>query len=142
MIFPTFFTYTDAQWRAVQTVIRDGLGVDADQIKRPVTFKTLEPAFLAGVPADLFVQPLRHHIEHVVSMYFLFSAVSHQRPRRKELDTLRENIKNMRASIIAALALPFGTKYDFAPMLLDGVDDDMLNATHDYFRKLLHNLDR
>jgi hypothetical protein len=143
MIEPEFFDFSDEQWSAVKTVIRDELGLDADQIKRPVTLKTLDPVFIAGIPASILMQPLRERIQHAVSMYFFHSSVSRQRPRRAALDALRENTETLRAGIVAALTLPVGTKIDPVPhaMLLDGVDDDMLIATRDYFRKLIRNID-
>ena len=67
------------------------------------------------------------------------------RPRRNKLNALRKDAKNLRASIINALAVPVGTRSTTRPayrMLLNGVDADMLTATSDYFRRLLRNLDR
>jgi hypothetical protein len=73
-----------------------------------------------------------------------YSAVSNRSLRREELNTLRENVANLRDRILSALAIPFGiTDNDvIAPVLLHGVDGDMLTSTVGYFTKLLANLDR
>ena len=50
----------------------------------------------------------------------------------------------MRVSIVQCGRVPVGIKGDrmVLPVLLNGVDADMLTATRDYFGKLASNLDR
>ena len=49
----------------------------------------------------------------------------------------------MRASIIDAITVPLAPRPPRRhPLLLNGVDADMLTETSDYFRKLSPNLDR
>jgi hypothetical protein len=136
-----FFTYTDAQWNQIREQVLDDLAVDVDRIERQITPKVGNFSYTG-------MEPLRDRIETVASLYHFRSAVSRQSPRRDELDALCREAKNLRASIIGAVAVQVGTntKYKHAfptfPVLLNGVDADMLTETDDYFRKLLSNLDR
>ena len=126
MIEFEFFTYSDAQWDRIKVAVRDELGLDVDQ-----TWCSITP---------VIHKTLRSCIEAAVSQY---SAAPRRRRRRAELNALRKDIKNLRASIISAIAVPVDRKGGtFAEMLLLGVDADMLTATRDYFRKLTSNLDR
>ena len=137
MIELSLFAYSDEQWNDIKGVVRDALGLDADQIERRIT-RTVGRASITGM------QPLRDRIELTASLYNLQSASARQSPRRAELIALRRDTENLQASIIDALAVQVATKYDFAahPLLRPGVDADMLTATSEYFRKLVRNLDR
>ena len=133
MIRIEIFTYTDAQWSAIRAQVLDDLGVDLDQITYQVTHFDRTGTLL-----------LRDRIETTVNQYPLHSAVNRHSPRRDELETLRTNAKSMHASIINALSVQFTAgRYGIVePMLFNGVDADMLDATNDYFRMLAANLDR
>jgi hypothetical protein len=138
-----FPTYTDAQWNDIKTVFRDELSLDADRIERQVTVRNTGPDFEESFTG---METLRERIESTVRQYRLHSDVSRLSPRREALNELRESAENLRDGILGAVAVPFRakTKYNFPPhpLLLDGVDGDMLPATRDYFKKLLANLDR
>ena len=129
--FP-FFAYTDKQLADINTA----LGHDADQIGYPIT------PFNIGQHSITGMEPLRSRIEIAASLYLLHSATN--RPRREELDALRKDVDNLRASIFNAVAVPVGIKGGplVHPLLLYGVDADMLTATERYFTKVRHNLDR
>ena len=134
MITLDFFTYTDEQWNAIRAVVRDELGLDADQIEREVSRHRRGGSFTG-------MQPLRSHIEIAAILYRLHSAAPAAAPR--EVYTLREDAKNLRARIIGAFTVPLGQGDRVVhPLLRDGVDADMLTVTCDYFSKLLRNLDR
>lgn len=137
MITLDFFTYTDKQWDQIRTVVRDAFGLDADQIVRRIT-----PVI--GQYSITGMEPLRSRIETAASLYHLHGATNRHQPRCDQLNTLRKSAENLRASIISAVAVPIGTKGDplIHPLLLKGVDADMLTATSHYFRKLIRNLDR
>jgi hypothetical protein len=143
MIEVEFFAFTDAQWDAIKEQVLDDLGVDADQIERQVTVRHTGPDFEESFTG---MEPLRSRIESVVSLYRLHSDVKDRSQRRDDLGTLRKEAEGLRDSILGTVAVPFRakTEYDFPahPLLLNGVDADMLTATRDYFRKLLANLDR
>jgi hypothetical protein len=127
-----FFIYTDKQWNAIRTVIRDALGLDVDRIERQITRTVGNPI--------TWMQSLRDRIEIVASLYHFHSA--NQNLRRAELIALRKDTENLRASIIDALAVP-GTKYDPSlHVLRPGLDGDIVVSTERYFTKLLRNLDR
>jgi hypothetical protein len=137
MIDIEFFTYSDEEWDQIRTVVRDGRGCDADQIKRRIT-----P--IIGQYNITGVEPLRSRIETAASLYPLHSATSRRSLRRDELDRLRQDAEKLRASIIGALAVPIRTKGNplVHPLLLNGVDADMVTTTSEYFRKLNRNIDR
>jgi hypothetical protein len=137
MIEFEFFTYTDQQWDRIKVVVRDALGLDADQIEREIT-RTFANSSITGM------QSLRERIELAVSWYHLRSASTRRSPRRAELIALRKDTETLRDSIIDALAVQVGTNYDDTAHLLlrPGVDGDMLTATRDYFWQLRRNLDR
>jgi hypothetical protein len=143
MIEVEFPTYTDAQWNDIKAVFRDELDLDADRIERQVTFRNTGPDFEESFTG---MEPLRERIEVTVRQYHLYEDVNDLSPRREKLNELRGNAENLRDSILGTVAVPFRakTKYDFPahPLLLDGVDADMLTATRHYFSKLLANLDR
>lgn len=136
MIKFEFFTYTDAQWNAIKEQMLDDLGVDADQIERQIT-----PS--VGKFSITAMQPLRDRVEVTMSQYRLNSAVNRLSPRRDEMEILLKNAKNMHASIISALSVPLDVGRGVVePMLFNGVDADMLDATSDYIRKLAANIAR
>jgi hypothetical protein len=113
-------TYAEEQWDQIRTVFRDELDLDADQTWCPIT--------------PVIHKSLRSCIEAAVSQYYFQSAATRRRRRRAELSALRKDIKNLRPSIISAIAVPVDRKGGtFAEMLLPGVDADMLTATRDYF---------
>jgi hypothetical protein len=137
MIKVEFFTYSDEQWNAIKEQVLDDLGVDVDTIPHQVT-STLGKHSITGTLS------LRDRIELAVSKYRVQSDSNRQRPRRADLDTLREDAKKLRASIIDALAAQISPKCDDVAVLFlrAGIDADMVDATNDYFRRLLRNLDR
>ena len=133
MIEFELFTYSDEQWDRIRVALRDALGLDDDQIERHIA---LSPGAIS--------RRLRDGMQTAATLYLIRSASTRQRPRRAEMIALRKDAENLRASIIAALAVQVGTKYDDTSRLLlrHGVDGDMETATSDYFTKLLLNLDR
>jgi hypothetical protein len=135
MIKLEFFAYTDEQRNDIRTVVRDALDKDVDRIVRQIT-----P--VVGQYSIIGMEPLWCRIEIAATLYQMHSAVSRQ--RRAELVALRKSAEKLRASIIIAVAVKVGTKGDplVHPLLLNGVDADMLTATSHYFRKLKRNLDR
>ena len=140
MIKFEFFTYSDEQWNKIKEQVLDELGVDVDQIKRQITSVIRNGDFEESLTG---MQSLRSRIEITANQYRVYSAVNRLSPRRDELDALRKDAKNVHASIISALSVRFDAGYGVVvPMLFNGVDADMLNATSDYFRKLAANLDR
>ena len=138
MIEFEFFAYTDQQWDRIKVAVRDALGLDADQIERQITPLRIGDLSITGM------QSLRDRIAAAAGMYPLHSAANRRSLRRDELVALRKSAENLRASIISAIAVPVGTKGSplVHPLLLKGVDVDMLTATSNYFRKLSRNLDR
>jgi hypothetical protein len=144
MIEFSFFTYSDQQWDDIKVIIRDALGVDADTITQQITPPVIlirNGNFKLSMTG---MEPLRNRIETVATMYLAQSAINRQSLRRVELIGLREDAESLRDRIVDALAIKFTTKYGFGAhaWLRDGVDDDMLTATSDYFAKLKRNLDR
>jgi hypothetical protein len=133
MIEVALVTYTDTQWNEIRTVVRDTLGLDADQIKRQVT-PVIGECSIAGI------EPLWSRIETAATAYRLHDAVN--QPSRDVLDTLREDAEKLRVRIIKAIAVPVRTKGPLVhPLPLNGVDADMVPATSHYFRKLIRTID-
>jgi hypothetical protein len=130
-----FFSYTAEQWSLIRDQVLGDLGVDVDLIERQVTTVIRDESFTG-------MQSLRERIQIAASLYHFHSSVSRRSPRRDELVALRKAAENLRASIIGAVTVQVGTKYAAHPVLLNGVDDDMLAATRNYFTKLAANLDR
>jgi hypothetical protein len=118
MIILEHFTYSDAQWDAIKTVVPDALRHAFDQITR----RSMETAASAYLPQ---------------------AALNRQRLSRDELETLRDDAANLRAGIAGAMSVHLGIK-NVGPLTYSqrGVDGDMMNATGDYFAKLARNLDR
>ena len=109
------FRYSAQQWHEIEAVVRDAR-LDVDQI----TQRTMEAAASAYLPQN---------------------TINRQRLSRDELTVLRKNAKNLRARIAGALAVHLKLKnagpYSYPRR---GVDRDMLDATGNYFTKLLQNL--
>jgi hypothetical protein len=137
-----FFAYSETDWDAIKSVIRDALGFDADQIELE---KTIVIHHHSGLEENFpGMDPLRVRIEIAAGLYHLHSASARQSQRRVELIAQRQDIGTLRAGIIDALAVQVGTKYsDVAhPFLRPGVDADMVILTRNYFWRLARNLDR
>ena len=136
MIEFSWFTYSDAQWDKIKVVVRDRLGLDADQIERRVT-PVIGEFSITGM------QPLRERIQIAVGQYHLYNAVNRRRPSRAELMKLRKDAKKWRTSIDNAVSVPLDVKYGVTvPLLLHSVDGNILKATSEYFGTLLRYLDR
>lgn len=134
MIEVEFFIFSEAQWNKIKIVVQGDRGLDADQIAHQVT-ATLGKHRATGTLS------LRERIELAVSKYRPTSASP--KPRRADLDALRNTADTLRASIIDALAVQIAVKGDVAfPFAHPGVDADMLGATREYFAKLARNIDR
>jgi hypothetical protein len=73
MIEIEFPTYTDAQWNEIKAVIRDELGLDADQIERQVTIRNVGPDFGESFTG---METLRSRIENAVRQYHLYDGVN------------------------------------------------------------------
>jgi hypothetical protein len=135
MIEVELFTYSDEQWDQIRIVVRDALGLDADQIERPIT--------RLGVITGM--QSLRDRIEFAVNYYQLYSAGIGQRLPRAELIAIRNDAANLRDRIIDALGVQFVNKrsgrVSELPMLRPGARHDMPAATRDYFTKLALSFD-
>jgi hypothetical protein len=134
MIEVELFTYSDEQWDQIRIVVRDALGLDADQIKREVARLRI-----GDEESVTEMQSLRDRIAAAAGKYPLHSSTKRQSLRRDELVVLRKSAQNMQASIIGAIVVPLRQGGE---LLLPGVDVDMPTDTSNYFRKLARNLDR
>ena len=128
------FTYTDEQWDPIRTVVRDELGLEADQIQIPTPRYREKNVYV--------MYSLRGRMEAAAAMYVVHRAAKRQTLSRDELVALRQKAENWRAEINDALAVPIPSKHFIATILLPGVDVSMPTETDNYFRKLARNLDR
>ena len=112
MIEVELFTYSDEQWDQIRIVVRDALGLDADQIKREVARLRI-----GDEESITEMQSLRDRIAAAAGKYPLHSSTKRQSLRRDELVVLRKSAQNMRASIIGAIVVPLRQGGDRADTL-------------------------
>jgi hypothetical protein len=87
------YGYSDDQWEVIKTAVRNGLGLDADQVTH---FRTT------------YTQSLRSRIENAATTYIALSAIVSRTPgykaRIKRLTALRDRTETLGADIINTLA--------------------------------------
>jgi hypothetical protein len=138
--------YSEPEWNDIKTVVRDGLGLDADRIERQITPVIGEGDYQFSTTG---MESLRERIQTAASVYIAFSALERQmagrKARIKVLTAVRDDAVTLREKIIAALATTIGVKGRLAnavrvPLL--GVDPDMLSSTERFIAKLNSNVER